>query len=53
LDIPRLIEQVCDRYQAQNSPQPTLEDILAADQWARQAVLAASQTLAPNMVGVS
>jgi 1-deoxy-D-xylulose-5-phosphate reductoisomerase len=44
LDIPRLIEQVCDRYQAQNTTTPSLEDILAADQWARQAVLEASQT---------
>jgi 1-deoxy-D-xylulose-5-phosphate reductoisomerase len=42
LDIPRLIEQVCDRYQ--NIATPTLEDILAADQWARQAAIAASQT---------
>jgi 1-deoxy-D-xylulose-5-phosphate reductoisomerase len=46
LDIPRLIEQVCDRYQAQNTTTPSLEDILAADQWARQAVLEASQTQA-------
>ncbi|MGA7932939.1 MAG: 1-deoxy-D-xylulose-5-phosphate reductoisomerase [Kovacikia sp.] len=43
LDIPRLIEQACDRYQVHNRPTPTLEDIIAADQWARQEVLAASQ----------
>ncbi|MDX2243177.1 MAG: 1-deoxy-D-xylulose-5-phosphate reductoisomerase [Leptolyngbyaceae cyanobacterium bins.302] len=43
LDIPRLIEQVCDRYHAQNRSTPTLEDIIAADQWARQEVLATSQ----------
>lgn len=43
LDIPRLIEQVCDRHQSDNRPDPNLEDILAADQWARQEVLAASQ----------
>ncbi len=41
LDIPRLIEQTCDRFQ--NTTQPTLEDILRADQWARQTVLSASQ----------
>jgi 1-deoxy-D-xylulose-5-phosphate reductoisomerase len=41
LDIPRLIEQTCDRFE--NSSQPSLEDILNADQWARQAVIAASQ----------
>jgi 1-deoxy-D-xylulose-5-phosphate reductoisomerase len=38
LDIPRLIEQACDRFVNQNTPQPTLEDILEADRWARQAV---------------
>lgn len=46
LDIPRLIEQTCDRYHTQNRSNPTLEDIVAADHWARQAVKAASQTLA-------
>jgi 1-deoxy-D-xylulose-5-phosphate reductoisomerase len=43
LDIPRLIETVCDRHQGQHQANPTLEDILAADQWARQAVLQASK----------
>ncbi len=43
LDIPRLIEQTCDRYPSQNRPAPSLEDILAADQWARQKLLTASQ----------
>ena len=38
LDIPRLIERVCDRFEAQNTTTPSLEDIKAADQWARQAV---------------
>ena len=45
LDIPRLIEQTCDRYQSQNRPDPSLEDILAADDWARQDILTASQPL--------
>lgn len=39
LDIPRVIEKVCDRHQVDNNPNPALEDILHADQWARQAVL--------------
>ncbi|MCU0525658.1 MAG: 1-deoxy-D-xylulose-5-phosphate reductoisomerase [Elainella sp. Prado103] len=39
LDIPRLIEQVCDQHHAHNRSTPTLDDILEADQWARQAVL--------------
>lgn len=42
LDIPRLIETVCDRHQAQHQTNPTLEDILESDRWARQAVLQVS-----------
>ncbi|MEM6613833.1 MAG: 1-deoxy-D-xylulose-5-phosphate reductoisomerase [Cyanobacteria bacterium P01_C01_bin.72] len=38
LDIPRIIETVCDRFSSQNTSQPSLEDILEADRWARQAV---------------
>jgi 1-deoxy-D-xylulose-5-phosphate reductoisomerase len=53
LDIPRVIEQACDQFTAQNQDNPSLDDILAADQWARQAVLAASQTSSPVMVHVS
>jgi 1-deoxy-D-xylulose-5-phosphate reductoisomerase len=45
LDIARLIEYVCDRHQADNCPNPSLDDILAADQWARQEVLAASKLM--------
>lgn len=54
LDIPRVIEQVCDRYQAQNTTTPTLEDILQADRWARQEVLSASQALEslPSVIAV-
>ncbi|MEC4805094.1 MAG: 1-deoxy-D-xylulose-5-phosphate reductoisomerase [Jaaginema sp. PMC 1079.18] len=43
LDIPRSIEYVCDRFQSQNTTTPTLEDIIAADRWAREEVLSASQ----------
>jgi 1-deoxy-D-xylulose-5-phosphate reductoisomerase len=45
LDIPQLIERVCDRHRTDLNTQPTLEDILAADRWARQAVLEASDRL--------
>jgi 1-deoxy-D-xylulose-5-phosphate reductoisomerase len=38
LDIPRLIEKVCDRFSVHNTSIPTLEDILEADRWARQEV---------------
>ena len=44
-DMPKLIEQVCDRYRSHNPSNPTLEDILTADQWARSEVLSLSQTL--------
>lgn len=53
LDIPRLIEQVCDRYQTHNRTDPALEDILTADQWARQSVLTASQSSSPTVVSVA
>lgn len=43
LDIPRLIEKVCDRHHPHNSLHPTLEDIVESDRWARREVLAASQ----------
>ncbi len=46
LDIPRLIEQVCDRHE--NSAQPTLEDILAADRWARELVLSLATNVLVN-----
>ncbi|HIK26841.1 MAG: 1-deoxy-D-xylulose-5-phosphate reductoisomerase [Oscillatoriaceae bacterium SKW80] len=45
LDIPRLIEKTCDRHVVDNRQNPSLDDILAADSWARQEVLAASKTL--------
>lgn len=45
LDIPKLIEGVCDRHRDANCSNPTLADILEADEWARQAALALSQTL--------
>ncbi|MDZ8133701.1 MAG: 1-deoxy-D-xylulose-5-phosphate reductoisomerase [Nostoc sp. DedQUE04] len=45
LDIPRCIEWVCDRHQNDNRTNPSLDDILAADKWARQEVLIASETL--------
>jgi len=45
LDIPRCIEWVCDRHSSNNCANPSLDDIVAADQWARQEVLAASEVL--------
>lgn len=45
LDIPRCIEWVCDRHLADNSSHPSLDDIVAADRWARQEVLAAYEVI--------
>jgi 1-deoxy-D-xylulose-5-phosphate reductoisomerase len=45
LDIPKLIETASDRFTAKNQTTPTLDDIIAADCWARQEVLAASKEL--------
>jgi 1-deoxy-D-xylulose-5-phosphate reductoisomerase len=45
LDIPRVIEQVCDRHRVDNCLEPSLDDILAADQWARQQVLVECEKL--------
>jgi len=45
LDIARLIEQVCDRHLADNCANPSLDDIVAADQWARQEVWRASKLI--------
>ncbi|WP_330204841.1 1-deoxy-D-xylulose-5-phosphate reductoisomerase [Cyanobacterium sp. Dongsha4] len=46
LDIPRLIELVCDRFSNDNRPNPSLEDILHADSWAREAVVEQVSVLA-------
>ncbi|MBD2247706.1 1-deoxy-D-xylulose-5-phosphate reductoisomerase [Nostoc sp. FACHB-888] len=45
LDIPRCIEWVCDRHQNDNCANPSLDDILAADKWARQEVLTVTENL--------
>ena len=38
LDIAKVIERTCDRHQADNCANPSLDDILAADRWARAEV---------------
>ena len=48
LDIARCIEWVCDRHQPDNCANPSLDDIVAADQWARQEVMAASKLISQN-----
>jgi 1-deoxy-D-xylulose-5-phosphate reductoisomerase len=39
LDIPKVIEQACDRYTNRNNMTPELADILEADRWGREFVL--------------
>jgi 1-deoxy-D-xylulose-5-phosphate reductoisomerase len=39
LDIPKVIEKVCDKHRNDFTLTPSLDDILAADIWARQMVL--------------
>jgi 1-deoxy-D-xylulose-5-phosphate reductoisomerase len=53
LDIPRCIEWVCDRHQNNNCANPSLDDILAADQWARQEILTATKNLATQSQMIS
>jgi 1-deoxy-D-xylulose-5-phosphate reductoisomerase len=50
LTIPRVIEQVCDRHRADHRLDPTLEDILAVDDWARKIVLETTQKLSTATV---
>ena len=45
LDIPTLIEGVCDRHQVDLMANPSLDDVLAVDAWARQAVHEAAARL--------
>ncbi len=52
LDIPKLIEKTCDKHQQDNCVTPGLDDILAADKWARQEVLAESMELGARILSV-
>jgi 1-deoxy-D-xylulose-5-phosphate reductoisomerase len=50
LDIPKVIEQVCDKHRVDFQLTPSLDDILAADLWARQMVSEISQQSIPVTV---
>jgi 1-deoxy-D-xylulose-5-phosphate reductoisomerase len=45
LDIPKLIDGVCDRHQVDLMAHPSLDDVLAVDSWSRQAVREAAARL--------
>ena len=47
LDIPRLIERVCDRHRDDHHRAPSLEEVLAVDAWARTATREESRGLRP------
>ncbi|MEL6401705.1 MAG: 1-deoxy-D-xylulose-5-phosphate reductoisomerase [Cyanobacteria bacterium J06607_6] len=49
LEIPQVIEQVCDRHRNDLKANPVLEDILTVDQWARAQVLEVSTTLGKSV----
>ncbi len=53
LDIPRCIEKVCEIHSNDNRSNPNLDDILAADKWARQEVIKAAQSLENSPTVVS
>ena len=54
LDIPKCIEFVCDLHQNDYKQNPSLDDILAADKWARQAVFTAMEKVVtqPQIISV-
>ncbi len=47
IDIPKVIEKVCDKHRLDNNSTPSLDDIIAADRWARDAVVELSQQIVP------
>jgi 1-deoxy-D-xylulose-5-phosphate reductoisomerase len=50
LHIPKLIEKVCEKHQVDNNQHPSLDDILAADRWAREMVMELSQQVVPTTI---
>ena len=50
LDIPKVIEKVCEHHSTDNVDHPLLEDILAVDQWAREEVLRVSRSISSATV---
>ena len=50
LDIPRLIEQVCERHGSDHSADPSLETVLQVDGWAREAVREAATRVEPPLL---
>ncbi|MBD2774903.1 1-deoxy-D-xylulose-5-phosphate reductoisomerase [Iningainema tapete] len=52
LDIARCLESVCDRHQNDQCNNPSLDDIIAADRWARQEVISITQKLDSRVISL-
>lgn len=50
LDIPRLIEQACERHASDLSADPSLETVLEVDAWARRQVREAAASATPRLL---
>lgn len=50
LDIPKLIEYVCEKHKYDYRENPNLDDILAADKWARKEALAGINLVSNSLV---
>jgi len=50
LDIPRLIEQACERHGADLTADPSLETVLEVDAWARREVREAAARVEPRLL---
>ena len=50
LDIPRLIEQACERHAADLTADPSLEAVLEVDAWARRQVCEAAARVEPRLL---
>ena len=50
LDIPRLIEQACERHVDDLRADPSLETVLEVDAWARRQVRDAAERLQPHLL---
>ena len=53
LDIPKLIEYICEKHKSNYQENPTLHDILAVDKWARQEALGATNRVNNSLIDVS
>jgi 1-deoxy-D-xylulose-5-phosphate reductoisomerase len=50
LEIPRLIERTCERHVGELTADPSLETVLAVDDWARRQVREAAQAVEPPLL---